>query len=169
MTPNRRFSVSPAAADLPFLAVMTAGHIPSLQGTYQGFEQVQRHSQSILAVRSKDQLTGCFAALLLNDGGLDGLLRGSLSMACPSPSCLVRPGESAAAVYIWALCIPGIAAGAAGNIMQWLRQEPYVRADLYASPRTPKGKAFMIRGGFKPLEGSSASSLWVYRRSRRVM
>jgi len=166
MLPNGRFSVSTAAEkDLPFLAKMTAGHIPSLQGTYQGLERVQRQSRSVLAVRSSNELIGCFAALLLNDGGFDHLLRGSLSMACPSPSCLAWPGETPAAIYVWALCIPGLAVGAAGNIMQWLRQETYARADLYASPSTPKGKAFMIRGGFKPLEDFAVHSLWVYRRS----
>ncbi len=166
MPPNRRFSVAPAAdEDLPCLATMTAGHIPNLQGTYQALKQVQRYSRSVLAVRNKDELIGCFAALLLNDSGFEQLLRGSLSMVHPSPSYLVRTSEAAAAIYVWALCTPGMAVGAAGNIMQWLRQETYVRADLYARAGTPKGKAFMIRAGFRPLAGSE-TSLWVYRRTQ---
>jgi hypothetical protein len=167
IAPNRRFSVAPAAdQDLPSLATMTARHIPGLRGTYQAFEQVQRHSHSILAIRNKDKLVGCFAALLLNGGGFEHLLRNSLSMAHPSPSHLARPGETAAAIYIWALCAPGMAVGAAGNVMQWLRQDMYVRADLYARPSTAKGKAFMIRAGFQPLPGSGANAIWVYHRSR---
>ena len=167
MLPNPRFSVTPAAAeDLPCLATMTARHIPSLQGTYQALEQVQRYSRSILAIRNRQVLVGCFAALLLNDGGFKCLLQNSLSIADPSHSHLVRPGETAAAIYIWALCVPGMAVGAAGNVMQWLRQDTYVRADLYARPSTPKGRAFMIRAGFHPLAGFKANSIWVYGRPR---
>lgn len=165
--PNRRFSVAPAAdEDLPCLATMTARHIPSLQGTYQALEQVQRYSRSILAIRYKQELAGCFAALLLNDRGFEQLLHQSLAIANPSQSHLARPGETAAAIYIWALCATGLAVGAAGNVMQWLRQAEYVRADLYARPSTPKGKAFMIRMGFHPLADPGASAIWVYRRSR---
>jgi hypothetical protein len=71
LPPNRRFSVAPADdEDLPFLAAMTARHIPTLQGTYQAIERVQRYSRSILAIRNKDELVGCFAALFLNHEGL---------------------------------------------------------------------------------------------------
>lgn len=165
LPPNQEFSVAPAADnDLPYLATMTARHIASLQGTYPALERVQRYSGSILAVRNGHELVGCFAALLLNHGGFEHLLDGGLSIADPSQSHLVRPGETAAAIYVWALCIPRMAAGATGNIMQWLRQAVYVRADLYARPGTPKGKTFMIRAGFHPLAGSETKSLWVYRR-----
>jgi hypothetical protein len=52
---NRRLSVAPADdEDLPF-AAMTARHIPTLRGTYQAIERVQRYSRSILAVRNKDE------------------------------------------------------------------------------------------------------------------
>ncbi|MGH6801696.1 MAG: hypothetical protein ACRECZ_09845, partial [Methylocella sp.] len=141
--PSREFSVAPAAdKDLPYLAAMTARHIPNLKGTYQALEQVQRYSQSILAIKNGNELVGCFAALFLNDNGLEQLLDGGLSVAAPSQIHLVRPGETAAAIYVWALCMPGIGAGATGNIMQWLRQDEYVGANLYARPTTPKGKAF---------------------------
>lgn len=167
LRPNRRFSATPAAKeDLPYLARMTAQHIPCLQGTYRALERVQRHSRSVLAIRNRQELVGCFAALLLNDSGLEHLLHGSLSIADPSRSHLVPPGETAAAIYVWALCIPGMAVGAAGTIMHWLRQDTYVRADLYARPGTPKGKAFMIRAGFHPLADTNENSIWVYCRSR---
>jgi hypothetical protein len=55
LPPNRRFSVAPADdEDLPF-AAMTARHIPTLRGTYQAIERVQRYSRSILAIRNKDE------------------------------------------------------------------------------------------------------------------
>jgi hypothetical protein len=165
LPPSPRFSVAPAANDdLPFLALMMARHIPNLKGTYPAFEQVHRHSQSILAIRNRQGLAGCFAALFLNDGGYEHLLDGSLSIAEPSQSHLVRPGETATAIYVWAFYMPGIVAGSAGNVMQWLRQSMYARADLYGRAGTLRGKAFMIRTGFRPLAGSEAKSLWVYRR-----
>ncbi len=165
LPPSRRFSVAPAAdEDLPHLATMTARHIPSLQGTYLALERVQRYSHSILAIRNRHELVGCFAALLLNHAGFEHLLDGCLSIADPSQSHLVRPGETAAAIYVWALCIPRMAVGATGNVMQWLRQTTYARADLYARPGTPKGRTFMSQAGFRLLSGSEAKSLWVYRR-----
>jgi hypothetical protein len=52
---SQRFSVGPAAdSDLPELAAMLAAQIPSLQGTYLAFEQVHRHSRSILAIRNSN-------------------------------------------------------------------------------------------------------------------
>ena len=165
LPPNPRFSVAPAAdEDLPYLGKMTARLIPGLQGTYSGFEQVHRHSRSILAIRTGHGLVGCFAALFLNRSGFEHLLDGGLSIADPSQSLLVRPGETAAAIYVWALCAPGMAVAATGNVMQWLRQSMYARADLYARAATVRGRAFMMRAGFHPLTGSKAKSLWVYRR-----
>ena len=85
MLPNPRFSVTPALdEDLPGLATMAARHIPGLKGTYTALAQVQRHSRSILAIRNRQELVGCFAALLLNDSGFARLLQNSLSIADPS-------------------------------------------------------------------------------------
>jgi len=107
MLPNPRFSFTPALdEDLPGLATMTARHIPGLKGTYTALAQVQRHSRSILAIRNRQELVGCFAALLLNDSGFARLLHYSLSIADPSPEHLARPGETAAAIYVWAVCAP---------------------------------------------------------------
>ncbi len=162
---SQRFSVGPAAdADLPELATMLAAHIPDLQGTYLAFEQAHRHSRSILAIRNSNGLVGCFAALFLNHGGFERLVDGSLSIVEPSQSYLVRSGETAAALYIWAICMPKMAVSATGNALDLLRQDAYAKADLYARPGTPKGKTFMIRVGFQPLADSDGKSLWVYRR-----
>src|SRR5579885_407229 len=133
---NHRFSAGPAAEDeLPHLGAMLA----------RG-------------------LAGCFAALLLNSEGLARLLHGCLPVAAPPPSLLVRPEEAAAGIYIWALCFPGLAAGAAALIMQWLNQPLYAGADIYARAATARGEAFLVRTGFCPLEDADKSSLWAYRR-----
>lgn len=166
LPPSRRFSVGPATnEELPYLTTMTARRIPGLQGTYPAVERVHRHSRSILAVRNGQELVGCFAALLLNRGGHEALLEGTLSFGEPSQSHLVRPGEKAAAIYVWAVCGLRMAMGASGNIVQWLRQSMCAEADLYARPFTPKGKRLMIRAGFQPLPGTGTISLWVCRRA----
>ena len=135
------------------------------KGTYRALERVQHYSRSILAIRNRHEIVGCFAALLLNHDGFERLLDGGLNVSDPSQSHLVRPGETAAAIYVWALCMTGMTAGATGNVMEWLRHEIYAKAELYARPSTPKGRAFLIRLGFHPLAASEPNSLWVYRRT----
>src|SRR5579883_3143353 len=72
---NHRFSAGPAAEDeLPHLGAMMARHIPGLRASQAAFEEVHRYSQSILSIRGKSGLAGCFAALLLNSEGLARLL-----------------------------------------------------------------------------------------------
>jgi hypothetical protein len=165
LVPSPEFSVDPAQdEELPYLVKMAARQIAGLQGTCLAVEQVHRYSRSILAVRKRHELVGCFATMLLNQSGIEALLDGSLSIAEPSRSHLVQAGETAAAIYVWAICGHRMAVAAAGNVMRWLRQAPYARADLYARPATPEGKKLMIRAGFQALLGSEANSLWVYRR-----
>jgi hypothetical protein len=165
LTPSPEFSVAPAGeVELLYLVTMAALRIPSVRGSLRAVEQVHRHSGSILAVRKRHELAGCFATLSLNQSGTEALLDGSLSVAEPSQSHLVRAGETAAAIYVWAVCGHRMAVAAAGNVMQWLRQPMYARADLYARPATPEGKKLMIRAGFYPLVGTEPKSLWVYRR-----
>jgi hypothetical protein len=165
LAPSPELSAAPAGEmELPDLVMLAARRIPSLQGSLRAVEQVHRYSRSILAVRTRHELVGCCALLLLNQSGIEALLDGSLSIAEPSQSHLVRAGETAAAIYIWALCTRRTAVAAIGNAMQWLRQPMYARADLYARPATPEGKKLMIRAGFQALLGPEANSLWVYRR-----
>ncbi len=164
---SQRYSVGPAEdADLPELARMLAAQIPDLKATYEAFEQVHRQSRSILAVRTSNGLVGCFAALFLNHCGFERLIDGGLSIAEPSQFYLVGPGETAAALYIWAVCVPKMAVTATGNAFDWLKQDAYASADLYARPATPRGKTFMTRVGFHPLPDCDGKSLWVYRRQK---
>lgn len=135
------------------------------QRNLRALERVQHYSRSILAIRNGHEIVGCFAALLLNHDGFERLLDGDLNVSDPSQSHLVRPGETAAAIYVWAICMTGMAAGATGNVMEWLRHEIYAKAELYARPSTPKGRAFLIRLGFHPLAASEPNSLWAYRRT----
>lgn len=163
---SRRFSISAARAeDLPFLMDLTARHIPGLSGALDAARRVQDHSASILAVRDQRGLVGSYAFLFLNENGLSALLQGEFPIAQPHVRLLAPRGETAAALYAWAMCLPGAIVGAMGNIMEQLREPAYARADIYARPATPKGEQFMIKTGFRPLARAGASPpLWAYRR-----
>lgn len=151
--PSPEFSVGPATdEELPHLTVMAARLIPSLQGTCLAVERVHRHCRSIFAVRTRRELVGCFAALLLNASGFEALLNRGLSTAEPRQSQLVPLGEPAEAIYVWAICGLRMSVQATGNVMQWLKQSVYTSTDLYATPGTPKGKTFMIRTGSARLQ-----------------
>lgn len=163
---SRRFSVSPAAVeDLPFLMALTARHIPGLTGALDAARRAHDHSASILAVRDQRGLVGSYAFLFLNRNGLEALLDGDFPIASPDTRLLAGAQEQAAALYAWAMCLPGPVVGAMGNIMALLRRPAHARADLYARPATPKGEQFMIKTGFRPLaDARTAPALWAYRR-----
>lgn len=160
---SRRFTVSSARTeDLPFLMAMTAQHIPALKGAYDDALRVHAFSNSILAVCDQRGLAGSYAFLFLNQAGLDALLEGTFPVASPDTRLLAASKERPAALYAWAMCLPGAVVGAMGNIMHRLRRPAYAEADIYARPATSKGEQFMIKTGFRPL--ADAPGLWAYRR-----
>lgn len=163
---SRRFSISIAADDdLPSIVELTARHIPGLRGALEAARRAQHRSGSILAVRDQRGLVGSYAFLFLNERGFEALLDGVLPVADPDPGLLCAPGEPAAALYAWAMCLPGSVVGAMGNIMELLRRPSYAQADIYARPATPKGEQFMIKTGFRPLaDARTQPPLWAYRR-----
>jgi hypothetical protein len=149
---------------------LTCRHLPGLAANYEAVQEVHRFSKSILAVHSAEGLVGSYAFLFLSPKGLHELLAGQLSRARPSREHLVGPNEIAAALYAWAMCLPGAVVGAMGNIMAWLRQPRYARADLYGRPATDKGERFMTKTGFCPLSGLGGSdTLWIYRREPTII
>jgi hypothetical protein len=163
---SRRFTVSPAAIDdLPVLMEMTSRHIPRLLGAYVDAHRVHAFSSSILAIRDRRGLAGSFAFLFLNQRGFDALLAGTFPIESPDTDLLARANEKAAALYAWAMCLPGPLVAAMGNVMEFVRRPLYAEADMYARPGTLKGGRFMIKTGFHPLgDAEMPSTLWVYRR-----
>jgi len=162
-SPHPDIFIRPATeGELGPLVELAAKLIPALQGSLRAVERVQRYSGSILAISNRDETAGCFAMLLLNPLGLSALRDGRLSVADPAHEHLVPIGTNAEAIYVWSVfAVPGTARKATGNVMQWLRQDAYAKADLYARPGTLNGRAFMTRSGFRPLK----SDLWFYSRS----
>lgn len=167
LPPSRRFVVGPALdEELPALVRLAEGHLPRLKAGEPAIWRVHKASKSILAVRTHTRLAGFFALLFLTAEGLARLAADSFNVAAPDDTFLLRQGERPAALYVWAMCLPGSAVGALGNIMQWLRHPAYAGCDMFARPVTPAGKRIMIKTGFQLLTQSSGTApLWVYRRS----
>lgn len=165
---NRYFTVETATDDdVEGVFNLSAENIPGLVATLDDVRRVHAVCDSILAVRARGRLVGGFSILPLNAAGLDRLLAGALDVATPHEEFLAPAGEKAAAVYAWALCVPGKVVGAMGGIMRWLRQSAYADCDIFARAGTLAGEAFMTKTGFVPvLEHPGASRLLVYRRPR---
>ena len=119
--------------------------------------------ETILALTGSRGLAGGFAFLYLNALGLERLMGGALSIADPDLECLAAQGEAPAALYAWAMYLPGPAVAAMGNVMQFARRPGFAKADLYARPGTLKGARFMERTGFEPVADRHLE-LFVYRR-----
>ena len=168
---SRRFKVAPAGVeDLPELMHVTSQYIPGISTTFQTILKVQSFSNSILAVRQQRGVVGSVAFLFLNQAGFEALMDARFPTAGPNTRLLAPADEKAAALYAWAMCLPGSVVGAMGNIMEELRRPAYAEADIYARPATPEGKQFMIKTGFRPLGDAGFSSpLWIYRRVKPIM
>jgi hypothetical protein len=79
---------------------------------------------------------------------------------------LTLPGEPAAAIYAWTLCLPAVTIGAIGNVMHWLHRPLYRQADIFARPRTIGRMHFMRDTGFVA-SAFCIPNLWMYQRHPR--
>lgn len=165
LMPSRRISAAPAAlSELDELIGLAQRLIPPLAAAEPSIRAVFRHNpDSVWAVRGSSGLCGVFAMLLLNRSGERALLAGALDAAAPELDFLIRPGERAAAVYLWAIATPGFAVDAFRIVSLWLRSAPYSSADIYTRVTTPRGTQFAINIGFKPMRGTG---LYRFRRHR---
>ncbi|WP_363350206.1 hypothetical protein [Methylocystis echinoides] len=167
---SRRFTVAPARIEeLQELMDVTSQYIPGIKTAYRDILTVQYFSRSILAIRQQRGVVGSIAFLFLNQAGFEALVEGEFPISSPNTRLLARGDEKAAALYAWAMCLPGSVIGAMGNIMHLLRGPAHAEADIYARPATLKGEQFMVKTGFRPVADSSPSaSLWAYRRVKRL-
>jgi hypothetical protein len=116
--------------------------------------RVVAHNPDSLWVFVRDGLlVGCSAMMMLNEKGLSALLAGEIDMRDPAPAYLTAAGDRPAAIYVWALASPSVAADGIAKIIMRLQSPPYERADLYASPATRAGLRFMRALGFEPIPG----------------
>ena len=112
-------------------------------------------------------LVGCAAMLMLNATGLAALISGEIDIRDPAPSYLTAAGGRPAAIYVWALASPSVAADGIAKIILRLRAPPYERADIYASPATRAGLRFSRGLGFEPMPGHPRNLLRYIRQINR--
>ncbi|MGH6838723.1 MAG: hypothetical protein ACREDT_07960 [Methylocella sp.] len=166
---NRHYIVRIAEdKELPELAALVERHLPGIVNGCETARKVHlHHSDSVLAVVRGERLVGTVACLYLNSVGLAGLRSGVFSFGAPEVGVLALPGESPAAIYAWALCLPDGASEAIGNVMHWFQRPLYRQADIFARPATVRGMRFMGDTGFVVASGFHTSDLWIYRRRPR--
>ena len=92
--------------ELPELAALAERHIPGITNAYEPARRVHLHHRgSVLARRSRrTNCWGCSCAV--SSVGLAQLRSGTFSYSAPKVDVLTLPGEPAAAIYAWALCLP---------------------------------------------------------------
>ncbi len=151
--PARRIIAAPASPEeIDSLFRLARRLIPPLSAAEAAAHEVYRHNpDSIWAVKGRSGLIGVFAMLLLNQAGFGDLLAGRFDAAKPSLALLTRPGETAAAVYLWAIATPGFAVDAFRVVSRWLQAPPYAAADIYTRGSTAAGTRFANSIGFKPI------------------
>ncbi|MGH6811303.1 MAG: hypothetical protein ACREDM_02850 [Methylocella sp.] len=150
--------------EIPELAQLAERHIPGIVNGCEMARKVHLHHRgSVGAVVRDERIVGTVACLYLNSAGLAELRLGTFSFGAPEMSVLAFPGEAPAAIYVMALCLPGIAIGAIGNVMRWLQRPLYRHADIFSRPNTFGGMRFGRAAGFVE-SGFPTPGLWSYRR-----
>jgi len=162
---TRRYEVRIADdKELPELAALAERHIPGMTNACDTARLVHlHHPGSVFTVVRDERIVGAAACLYLNSAGLAQLRSGTLSYSAPEVHVLTLPGESAAAIYALALCLPAGASEAMGNVMRWLQRPLYRQADIFARPGTIGGMRFMRDTGFVASDFGTPD-LWIYQR-----
>ncbi len=153
LVPARRMAARPAEpGELKDLIALAQRLIPPLAAAEPAIRRVYRHNpDSIWGVYSGNRPCGVFAMLLLNNRGATALLGNRFDASVPDPAHLVRRGETAAAVYLWAIATPGLASEAFRIVSLWLRSPAYARADIFTRTTTEAGERFARNIGFEPV------------------
>jgi len=155
-TNHVRMGVCPANYDqLPEVFELAQREIPVLLAPLEHVKRVFLHNNdSVLVFVRDDEVVGVYATLMLNDRGLETLLRGELDTYAPDLSCMVRDTQVPAAIYNWAVVAPQIAAEGLRHVSEYLRQPKYRKANLYARGTTPAACRLMEHTGYKLLSGA---------------
>ena len=155
-TNHVRMGVCPAShAQLPAVFDLAQREIPVLLSPLKHVERVFSHNNdSILVFVRDDDVVGVYATLMLNEMGLERLLRGDLDTYAPDLSCMVPDAQVPAAIYNWAVVAPQLAAEGLRHVSEYLRQPKYRKANLYARGTTPAACRLMEHTGYKLLSGA---------------
>lgn len=126
------------------------------------------HPDSLWSFWLGDRLVGGVALLMLNQGGLDGLIDDSVDLRDPPPAVFAAAGERPAAIYVWAILGSAIASEGIAHAIVRLQQFPYELADLYALPATEAGLRFTRGLGFHLVPGHPRALYRYVRMANRM-
>ncbi len=113
---------------------------------------------------------GIVAFLMLNEKGLEALVKGKLDTSDPADDYLTGQHEKPAAIYVWALHAKKTLTPALALIMEKLKSPVYGRVDLFAKAVTEEGARFLRSLGFVKgiwWHDSFLSYIHHYRRRKR--
>jgi hypothetical protein len=152
--------------DLPELYDLARRHLEDDLAPPEVVSAVIDHNPNNLIVMSRGgQAVGLWAMLMLNARGLEALLTDGFDAHGPALRMLALPAEAPAAIYVWVIVCPGIAAEGIHHVSKFLRQPLYRAANLYSRPTTPAGVKINLRRGLSPLK---TSTIGLYRYVREA-
>lgn len=152
------------ATDFEAISALIQQH---LDGPVASPATVQRvltiNPNSIMLMETKAGVQGVWGMLMLRPEGLEALLSGEFDALDPSSRHIAACAEAPAAIYVWMLICPGIAAEGICHLADFLRKPLYRHCNLYSRPTTKAGVAINLRRGFLPV-GDPALGLLRYVR-----
>ena len=110
---------------------------------------------------------GFVGFLMLNDGGLKGLLDGSLNAGDPDLAMIAQQNEKPAGIYVWCVHAPGVIAGGMPLTVEKISSKLYGDVNVYARAATVRGLQLMQTMGFEPeaeYRGLVSPQIHVFRR-----
>lgn len=153
-------------SDLPALYELARRHLEDDLASPEIVSAVVDHNPNNLIVMSRGgRAVGLWAMLMLNARGVEALLTGGFNAHGPDLRMLAAPAEAPAAIYVWVIVCPGIAAAGIHHVSKFLRQPLYRAANLYSRPTTAAGVKINLRRGLSPL---STSTIGLYRYVREA-
>lgn len=138
--------------DLDEITKLAAQEIP---GDLAGSDVVRRvtvhNPNNLLVFKRGTGVVGGWSMLMLSPVGLEDLFLGNLDTGSPNPRQLTSSTQAPAAIYVWAVVAPGLAAEGIRHVAKFLRQPLYAAANLYSRPNTELGIALNVSLGFRPV------------------
>ena len=121
------------------------------------------NSNNALLFWRNDEIAGLWAMLMLNSHGLEALLMGEFEPTAPDIGLLARTAQAPAAIYVWAVVAPGLAAEGIRHVSRVLQQPLYAQANLYSRPNSDIAVRLNLNVGFRPV-GPSMPEFYRYVR-----
>lgn len=150
----RKLSVfTPSPAQIDEVWARAKADLPMIASNIVARRVAYHNPDCFWAIRRKtgdgDEAPRGFAAfLMLNEAGIDALIRGALDATDPPTHYLVGQHERPAAIYVWLVHAKGMLTPALGLVMEKLKTPLYRDVDLIARAVTAEGSQFNDSLGF---------------------